>query len=207
MMQIIDCEQGSSEWFQARAGVVTASEFQTLLMKGKGGGESLTRKTYMRKLAGEIITGEPTESFTNAHMERGKAMEAEARDLYAFMSDCDPRQVGFIKSGRKGASPDSLIGDDGGLEIKTRLPHLQIELLEKGDVPSEHIAQIQGGMWIAEREYWDFVSYWPKLPLFVKRVYRDEAYIKTLAAAVDQFNNEMDALVARIRSYGVKEAA
>lgn len=206
-MDIINCEQGSPEWFQARAGVVTASEFQTLLMKGKSGGESRTRKTYMRKLAGEIITGEPAESFTNAHMERGKVMEAEARDLYAFMSDCDPLQVGFIKSGRKGASPDSLIGNDGGLEIKTRLPHLQIELLEKGDVPSEHIAQIQGGMWIAEREYWDFVSYWQKLPLFVKRVYRDEAYIKTLAAAVDQFNDELDALVSRIRSYGMKEAA
>lgn len=206
-MDIINCEQGSPEWFQARAGVVTASEFQTLLMKGKSGGESLTRKTYMRKLAGEVITGEPTESFTNAHMERGKVMEAEARDLYAFMSDCDPLQVGFIKSGRKGASPDSLIGNDGGLEIKTRLPHLQIELLEKGDVPSEHIAQIQGGMWIAEREYWDFVSYWPKLPLFVKRVHRDETYIKTLAAAVDQFNDELDALVVRIRAYGMKEAA
>jgi hypothetical protein len=134
-------------------------------------------------------------------------MEAEARDLYAFMSDCGPKQVGFIKSGRKGASPDSLIGNDGGLEIKTRLPHLQIELLEKGDVPSEHVAQIQGGMWIAEREYWDFVSYWPKLPLFVKRVYRDEAYIKALAAAVDQFNDELDALVERIRFYGMKEAA
>jgi hypothetical protein len=206
-MQIIDCDQGSLEWFQARAGVVTASEFQTLLMKGKGGGVSLTRQTYMRKLAGEIITGEPTESFTNAHMERGKAMEAEARDLYAFMSDCDPLQVGFIKSGRKGASPDSLIGDDGGLEIKTRLPHLMIELLEKDEVPPEHIAQIQGGMWVGEREWWDFVAYWPKLPLFVKRVYRDETYIKTLAAAVDQFNDELDALVARIRSYGVKEAA
>lgn len=206
-MEVIQCEQGSAEWFQARAGVVTASEFQTLLMKGKGGGESLTRKTYMRKLAGEIITGEPSEGFSNVHTDRGKAMEPEARDLYAFMADCDPQQVGFIKSGRKGASPDSLIGDNGGLEIKTRLPHLMIELLEKDEVPAEHIAQIQGGMWVAEREWWDFVAYWPKLPLFVKRVYRDEAYIKTLSAAVDHFNEELDALVNRIRSYGMKEAA
>ena len=207
MMEIINCEQGQPEWFAARTGIVTASEFQTLLMKGKGGGDSATRRTYMRKLAGEIITGEPSEGFTNAHTERGKAMEPEARDLYAFMADCEPQQVGFIKSGRKGASPDSLIGDQGGLEIKTRLPHLMIELLEKDEVPPEHIAQIQGGMWVAEREWWDFVAYWPKLPLFVKRVYRDEAYIKTLASAVNQFNEELDALVSRIRSYGMKEAA
>ena len=206
-MDVIDVVQGSPEWFAARAGLVTASEFQTLLMKGKSGGDSLTRKTYMRKLAGEIITGEPSEGFTNAHTERGKAMEPEARDLYAFMADCEPQPVGFIKSGRKGASPDSLIGNDGGLEIKTRLPHLMIELLERNEVPPEHLAQIQGGIWVAEREWWDFVGYWPKLPLFVKRVYRDDAYIKTLSSAVDQFNEELDALVARIRSYGMKEAA
>ncbi len=207
MMEIISCDQGSTDWFAARAGIVTASEFQTLLMKGKGGGESLTRKTYMRKLAGEIITGEPMEAFTNAHMERGKVMEQEARDLYAFMTDTEPQQIGFIKSGRKGASPDSLIDESGGLEIKTRLPHLMIELLESGEVPNEHVAQIQGGMWVAEREWWDFVAYWPKLPLFVKRVYRDEAYIKKLADAVEQFNGELDALVSRIKAYGMQEAA
>lgn len=207
MMEIINCEQGTPEWFVARAGIVTASEFQTLLMKGKGGGVSLTRQTYMRKLAGEIITGVPTEPYANQHMERGKVMEAEARDLYAFMSDCDPQQVGFVVQGRAGASPDSLIGDKGGLEIKTRLPHLQIELLERDEVPSEHLAQIQGGMWVCEREWWDFVSYWPKLPLFVKRVYRDESYIRKLAGAVDQFNGELDTLVARIRSYGARETA
>jgi len=206
-MEIVTCDQGSPDWFAARAGIVTASEFQTLLMKGKGGGESATRRTYMRKLAGEIITGEPMESFTNAHMERGKVMEQEARDLYAFMTDAEPQQIGFIRSGRKGASPDSLIGDNGGLEIKTRLPHLMIELLESGEVPNEHIAQVQGGMWVAEREWWDFVAYWPKLPLFVKRVYRDEAYIKKLADAVEQFNAELDALVSRIKAYGMQEAA
>lgn len=206
-MEIITCDQGSPDWFKARAGLVTASEFQTLLMKGKGGGDSATRRTYMRKLAGEIITGEPMESFTNPHMERGRAMEAEARDLYAFMMDAEPQQVGFIKSGRKGASPDSLIGDDGGLEIKTRLPHLMIELLESGEVPNEHVAQVQGGMWVAEREWWDFVAYWPKLPLFVKRVYRDEAFIKKLSDAVDQFNGELDALVARVRAFDMQEAA
>lgn len=206
-IEILDMPQGSPEWFAARCGIVTASEFQTLLMKGKGGGDSATRRTYMRKLAGEIITGEPMEAFTNAHMERGKLMEQEARDLYAFMTDTEPQQVGFIKSGRKGASPDSLIESDGGLEIKTKLPHLLIELLESGEVPSEHVAQVQGGMWVAEREWWDFVAYWPKLPLFVKRIYRDEAYIKKLSEAVDQFNGELDALVSRIKSYDERAAA
>lgn len=204
-MKIIDCEQGSPEWFSARAGIPTASEFHTVMAKGKGGGESVTRKTYLLKLAGEIITGEPMESFTNAHMERGKAMEDEARDLYSFMTDSDPLRVGFVTNGKAGASPDSLIGDRGGLEIKTKLPHLLIDLLLKGEMPPEHKAQVQGCMWIAEREWWDFAAYWPKLPLFTKRIIRDDTYIRSIADAVDQFNDELDATVARLRAMETTE--
>ena len=204
-MKIIDCEQGSPEWFSARAGIPTASEFHTVMAKGKSGGESLTRKTYLLKLAGEIITGEPMESFTNAHMERGKAMEDEARDLYSFMTDSDPLRVGFVTNGKAGASPDSLIGERGGLEIKTKLPHLLIDLLLKGEMPPEHKAQVQGCMWIAEREWWDFAAYWPKLPLFTKRIIRDDTYIRTIADAVDQFNDELDATVARLRAMETTE--
>lgn len=199
-MKIIECEQGSPEWFKARAGMPTASEFATVMAKGKAGGESLTRKTYMLKLAGEIITGEPMESYSNAHMERGKIMEDEARDLYSFMMDCDPQRVGFITNGKAGASPDSLIGERGGLEIKTKLPHLLIELLLKDEMPPEHKAQVQGCMWIADREWWDFTAYWPKLPLFTKRIVRDDEYILKIASAVDQFNEELDATVKALRS-------
>jgi hypothetical protein len=145
-------------------------------------------------------------STRNAHMERGKIMEDEARDLYALLSDSDPQRVGFIKSGPKGCSPDSLIGERGGLEIKTALPHIQIERLLKGDLPPEHRAQVQGNIWIAEREWWDFTSYWPKLPLFVVRVARDDGYIATLAGAVNQFNEELADLVERLRSYGSLKA-
>ena len=203
-MQIIDCEQGSPEWFAARAGIPTASEFSTVMAKGEG----KTRKTYMLKLAGEIITGDPMPSYSNADMERGKVMEDEARDLYAFMTDNEPQRVGFIRSGNAGASPDSLIGDKGGLEIKSALAHIQIERLLADALPSEHKAQVFGCMWIAEREWWDFTSYCPKLPLFVKRVYRDEDYIKKLADEVERFNADLAAMVETIRKYGQqKEAA
>jgi hypothetical protein len=202
MIEIFDCDQGSPDWFACRLGIPTASEFATVMAKGKDGGASLTRAKYMRQLAGEIITGELAESYSNAHMDRGKAMEDEARETYAFIHDADIRRVGFIRNGKKGGSPDSLIGTNGGLEIKTALPHIQIERLIRDDLPPEHKAQVQGNIWVSEREFWDFVSYWPKLPLLVKRVYRDELYIKQLSDAVDAFNEELAALVERIRSYG-----
>jgi YqaJ-like viral recombinase domain len=194
------CEQGSEEWFKVRAGMPTASEFATVMAAGRGGGESKMRRTYMLKLAGEILTGEPMDSYTNHHMERGKEMEAGARDLYAFMQDVDPDLVGFIVNGTKGCSPDSLIGADGMAEIKTKLPHLQIDVLLRGELPPEHKAQCQGALWVAEREWIDFVSYWPRLPLFVTRAYRDEPYIGALSAAVDQFSEELAALVDQIRT-------
>lgn len=206
-MKIFDCEQGSEEWFRVRAGMPTASEFATVMASGRGGGESKTRRTYMLKLAGEIITGEPMENYTNNHMERGKVMEAEARDLYCFTTDCDLQRVGFIVNGPKGCSPDSLVGNAGMVEIKTQLPHLLIDTLLKGDFPPEHKTQCQGGLWVAEREWIDISIYWPRLPLFIKRAYRDEAYIAQLAKTVDQFNDELADVVERIRRYGEPKRA
>ena len=203
MMEIFDCEQGTDEWLECRRGLPTASNFATLMAKGEG----KTRSQYMRKLAGEILTGELAEQFSNAHTERGNAMEDEARQAYTFVESAKIKRVGFIRNGNKGASPDSLIGANGGLEIKTALPHIQIDRLERDRLPPEHRAQVQGNLWVSEREWWDFVSYWPKLPILTVRVYRDEAFIKEMSDEVDRFNDELAALVEKIRRYGVKEAA
>lgn len=202
MMNIVKCEQGTEEWFRVRSGMPTASEFATVMTAGRKGEDSKTRKTYMLKLAGEILTGQPMDSFSNIHMERGKIMEDEAREKYAFMVDAEPERIGFIVNGAKGCSPDSLIGTNGMLEVKTKLPHLTIDVLLKDEFPSEHKAQCQGGLWVAEREWIDIVVYWPNLPLFVKRAHRDEAYIKTMAEAVDIFNAELREVVERVRGYG-----
>jgi hypothetical protein len=206
-IQTFNCEQNSPEWHEARRGIVTASQFATVLAKSKDGGVSLTRKTYMLKVAGEIITGEPAENYSNEYMERGHAMEDEARDLYAFQTGATLQRVGFVRNGRAGCSPDSLIGEDGGLEIKTKAPHLLIELILKNEFPPEHKAQVQGTLWITGRQWWDLWVYYRNMPPFKIRVQRDEPYIQTLATAVDRFNAELDAVVAKIRARGEAVAA
>lgn len=202
---IINCEQGSPEWFDARLGIPTASQFATVLAKGKGDAESKTRRTYMLKLAGERLTGEPAESYTNQHMERGKEMEGEALAFYAFTNDVELTPVGFIRNGDAGCSPDRLIGSDGLLEIKTALPHILLDRILRGDPPPEHKAQVQGQLWISEREWCDLMIYWPKLPAYIVRVVRDEPYIKALAEEVDRFNIELTRVMDTIRSYEVAE--
>lgn len=202
MIQIIDCEQSSPEWYRARMGIPTSSMFATVMAKGKSGGPSVTRKTYLYKLAGEIISGEPMENYSNGYMDRGKAMEDEARRAYAIIHDAEPVRVGFIRNGDKGCSPDSLIGDRGMLEIKTALPHIMVEHILADQFPPEHKAQCQGALWVAEREWIDISIYWPTMPPFVKRAHRDEGYIANLAGAVKAFNEELAEIVYRLRRAG-----
>ncbi len=103
MLEIIDCVQGDEAWFAARQGLPTASEFATLLAKGRtAGAESLTRRAYLYRLAGEIVTGETEETYSNGHMERGKVMEPRAREMYAFMENAEPQLIGFLRNGRCG---------------------------------------------------------------------------------------------------------
>jgi hypothetical protein len=207
MLEIINCAQGSPEWFKARLGIPTASEFASVMMKGRAGAESRTRLSYLYKLAGERLTGEVMETITTPHMERGRLMEEEARSVYRFVSALDCETVGFLRRGRAGASPDALIGADGLLEIKTKLPHLLIEALLKGEFPPEHKAQCQGQLWIAERAWIDLAIYWPGLPIFIVRAERDEAYIRELAEAIEAFNDELDRVVTRVAARGQMEAA
>lgn len=198
-LQIYDCEQNSELWRQARAGIPTASQFATVLAKGKDSGSSITRKKYLYQLAGEILTGEPAETYTNGHMERGHAMEDEARDLYRFLHDAPLQRVGFLRRGNHGYSPDSFVAEDGLLEIKTALPHILIDYLMADKFPAEHVAQCQGGLFVSGRKWLDLVVYWPRMPLFVKRIERDEEYHAKLSKALDDFTNELEVVVSRLR--------
>jgi len=194
-MQIFDCVQGSEEWLMARLGIPTASMFKDMMAKGQG----KTRRTYMLKIAGERITGELPPGYSNAHMERGNELEPEARRLYELESGNCVTECGFILADyNAGYSPDGLVGEDGAIEIKTRLPHLMLDTLLTQKVPAEHAKQVQGGLLISERGWCDFIAYWPGLPLFVKRVNRDEPMIKEIREAITIFNDETNEIIEKI---------
>ena len=154
----------------------------------------------MYKLAGEIITGQPMDSFTNHHMERGKEREDEGRKLYTFLQDEEVTQVGFIRNGNCGASPDAMVGSQGLFESKDALAHIQIERLLLGELPSEHVAQCQGQLMVAQRQWLDFMSYCRGMPPLIVRVDRDEPYIAALKLDINDFVAELDELVQTIRS-------
>lgn len=200
-MQIIrDVAQGSPEWLALRLGILTCSELAPVLVNGKGqGGFGVEAISYMDQLIGERITEEAAAPFGgNAHTQRGHELEDVARDLYVARTGAELEQVAIILNHGAGYSPDSLVGADGLTEIKTKLPKFQVGVILAGEVPKEHVAQCQGGLWISEREWIDFISYWPGMPLFIKRMYRDEAMISKIAERVATFYELLEARMERV---------
>lgn len=200
MKIITDIEQGTPEWLALRLGIVTASELECLLVNGKGeAGLGAGALTYMNTLIGERITGEAADPFTgNRHTERGHELEGVARRLYESQVDVTTHQVGIILNHGIGYSPDSLVGTDGLTEIKTKLPKFQVDVILSDEIPKEHVAQCQGGLWVSEREWIDFVCYWPGMPLFIKRAYRDEVMIRKLSERVKTFYEILDERMNRV---------
>lgn len=205
-MKIINAEQRSPEWFAARCGIATASNFAKVLSTIKSG-ESAERRNYRIKLALERITGTVEESYQNEAMRIGIEREPKARIAYEASTGNMADEVGFCLHDELecGASPDGLIDEDGGLEIKCPTPGKHFEYLRASGEPPEYTAQIQGCMWVTGRKWWDFVSYCPDFPdnasLIVRRVHRDDEYISTLANKIAAFMDEVRADVDTIIKY------
>ena len=191
-MRIDQNEQGSPEWLAARLGIPSASMFAKLVTTK--GIWSASADAYINQLVAERLTGEREEVFQSHHMLRGTELEPDARDLYSLISDAEVTEVGFCLHDTlsAGCSPDGLIGDDGGLEIKCPAPSTHVEYLRGGVLPSKYKQQVMGCLWITGREWWDFVSYHPTMKPLIVRVERDEEYIAALEKCVTKAVNLID---------------
>lgn len=194
-LNIIDCEQNSEAWDIARMGIPTASAYDKVITRGRPDRPSATRRKYMLRLLGERLLGEPAQNIETPDTIRGHVMEPDAVVDYELVSGNTTETVGLMVRDGMGASLDRLIvGQRGFAEIKSKKPELQLAVILADEMPKEHKPQVQGGLMVSGLDWCDFVSYWPGLPLFVKRVYRDETYIDWLRAEIQQFNRELDAL-------------
>jgi putative phage-type endonuclease len=196
MIEMMD--QGTEEWFTIRIGKVTASRVADVIAKTKTG-YSASRDNYMAQLVCERLTGQKGESFTNAAMQHGTETEPLARAAYEALKDVLVDEVGFVPHPTiemAGASPDGLVGEDGLLEIKCPNTATHIDTLLSESVPSKYFTQMQFQLSCTGRKYCDFVSFDNRLPpelqLFVKRVPRDEVFIRLIESEIVQFLAELD---------------
>lgn len=200
MIAVTDFAQGSPEWFAARAGVPSASCFDKIVTsKGK---PSKQRTAYLHQLAGEAILGEKEEGYTSPAMERGVELESEARTLYEFVNGTKVDEVALCYADERklwSCSPDGLVGETGGLEIKCPKIHTHVEYLIGNKLPTKYFQQVQGSLSITGREYWDFVSYFPGLPPLVVRVEPDKDFHSLLGDELERFAADLHLTIKKIK--------
>ena len=194
-----DLVQGSEEWLEARRGLLTASEVKLILTPTLKVANNDKTRAHVYEIAAQRISGHVEPHYVGDDMLRGHDEELLARQLYAEkiapVLDC-----GFVTSSEfgftMGCSPDGLIGDDGLIECKSRRQRFQIETIASGEVPTEHMLQLQTALLVTGREWVDFVSYSNGLPMAVIRVERDDEILGAIHGAAFFFEEKVAAIIA-----------
>jgi len=198
---ITDFEQQTPEWYAAKLGLFTGSDFHTFL------GNSQTKEDMLwEKLSERRFDDTDVEQFFNQYTERGKVLEHEARRMYSFIKDIEVKECGLVEAtgefdGWAACSPDGLVGDEGIIEIKCLVAKFFLQYTSKSSKKYEYIkpeykTQVQFNLMVTERKWCDFIYYHPRGGLFVKRIDADPEYqdkIKTALRGCIKFLEENDA--------------
>lgn len=211
-------DQRSEAWFAERAGKITASRMHDVMLerdrkpfksgprKGQPKPPPKAVMDYACQLAAERLTGRPRKQIKAAALQWGQDVEPAAVAAYQAETGEIVTMCGFILHPEYdfiGASPDFLVGDNGGGEIKSpESSEVHLETLLCG-LPPEHIEQIQGGLWVTGRQWWDFVSFHPDFPgelrTYIQRVTRDDEYIAKLESACLQMEADVQQIISQLQ--------
>jgi len=205
-MRTVKCLQGTAEWLEIRCGKITASRIADVLATLKKGGEGADRKNYRIELLAERLSGRIEDHYVSSEMAWGTEFEPIARSAYEIATGEIVDTVGFVLHPTfdfAGGSPDGLVGEYGGIELKCPKTTTHIKWMTAGGVPEEHQAQCLWNMVCAERDWWDFISFDPRMPdglkVYIERMERDEARIKLIEEEVSRFNDEIEAAADKLR--------
>lgn len=187
--------QGSLDWLQARAGVITASEFDNLLTGEFKIRDGEMPKTYLARKLAEMWLGSPLAGFQSVDMDIGTVLETEGIPFFEIITNQTVQRVGLITTddGRVGCSPDGLLGDDSGIELKCARPETHTKYLLSGTVPKEYRPQVHGAMFVTGRPRWVFMSYCRRMPPLIITVERNEEIMGVIEEALGFFLADLDA--------------
>lgn len=199
-LTILDVEQGTEAWHDARRGLMTASvmgQYITAKTVKVAANDKTRAMTY--QLVAERITGITEDRYVSYDMERGHFIEPIVRDLYTGYYE-PVEEAGFMvlenAAYRLGYSPDGTVGTHGLIEIKSQLPKLHLATILAGTVPPEFMAQCQTGLFVSGREWLDFISFCGGWPLYVKRIYPDAEWHNAIHEAATQFEQSALQMIA-----------
>ena len=186
-----EIEQGSDEWYAVRCGIPTASEMKRIITsKTLKYADNPDSGAYLNELLAQRITQYIEPSYISDDMLRGKENEIAARLAYSKRF-APVEEMGFVTNDKWGfvigCSPDGLVGEDGGVEFKSRCQKHQIATILALAMPEEYLLQVQTCMLVTERPWWDFGTYCAGLPMYKIRVHADPHIHNVIVAAATAF--------------------
>lgn len=197
-------EQRSNEWHAARSGRLTASRFADVI----AGKDTKRRRMYMKNILLDLREVDDFE-LDSPWFKHGQEWEDEARERYEFETERSVTLVGLITHpvlDYVAASPDGLVGEDGGIEIKCHKSYPEFVKVRDNGIPARHLPQVQGNMWVTGRKWWDFIGYWkglrqgiPATAFTVRRIERDDDFIKRLMGGCEEFWAEVQAKLKEMK--------
>ena len=205
-MKVIECVQGSPAWVAARLGRPTCSNLDKILTPATLK-PSRSADGYANTLLAEWLLGHPLDDIGSGFMERGAALEANARAWFSFTHDLPVVEVGFCTTddGAVGGSPDGLVGDDALLELKTPSAKVHVGyLLDNDALVAEYRSQVQGYLWLTGRSVAYLCSFSPVMASVVVQVPRDPAYMTALDRALPDFCAKLASARARLIALGCR---
>jgi hypothetical protein len=193
-----EMQQGSMEWYEARLGLMTASEMKHVLTPKLKLADNEKTRTHVYELLAQRISGYVEPIFESFDMLRGCEDEIEARILYA-KNYAPVEECGFITNNKWGFSigysPDGLVGDDGLIECKSRKQKYQVQTIVEcsaaNKAPEDYMLQLQTGLLVSERQWIDFISYSGGLPMTVIRVFPDPVVQTAILQAASDFEERI----------------
>lgn len=198
-MKIFSSEQNSLDWEIARLGIPTSSEFGKLITGS--GSKSKQSLSYIKKLVAECIAGKPVSSISTEWTERGHALEQEAADYYALITDNSLHKIGFVldEELQAGSSPDRSIDKlNHLLEIKCLKAENHVDILLSKNLPLKYVPQVQGQILICQAQQVDVLFYHPDLPHRIFNVKPDDEYLDSLKKILSETIQKRDELITLI---------
>ncbi len=195
--------QYGPEWFALHIGKVTASKFKHFMTSDFELRKGETLKSFLHLKLAEKWRGQLQEATaTSFAMDQGLILEEEAIPWFELDRDIEVKRIGFIESadGRCGCSPDGMIADNWGLEIKCPAAKTHVGYLLEGRLPLDYVTQVHGSIFVSGAKHWDFLSYRRGFPCLSLTIERDEQIMakigETLAAFYSLFDTAMDKIKA-----------
>lgn len=202
-MIIHDCDQGTIQWLKLHVGIPTASGLSNLLTPEFKHRDGEMPKSYMFSKLAEAWRGEPLIELNTFSTEQGLVLETEARAFYSLLGEKKVKQVGFVTTddGLCGCSPDGLIGDDNGFEMKCPSASVHVKYLVQGTLPKDYAAQVHCSMFVTDRPKWTFFSYRRNFPPFILEIHRDETIDAIIQEAVNRFHAALNEAKEKIKRF------